>query len=142
MTKVLIFGTFDKLHKGHIHFIRKAGDVADEETKKETGDIEGAELFVVVARDENVQKIKNKKPFDQEMTRLMNVYVLGLSKKVILGDMEDFFKAIKEIKPNIICLGYDQKDQGLEEYIKKNNLKIKIIKIDAFEPDKYKSSKL
>ena len=142
MTKVLIFGTFDKLHKGHIYFIRKAGEIADEESKKKTGNIDDSELFVVVARDDNVEKIKKRRPADQEMTRLMNVYMLGLAKKVALGDVEDFFNPVKEIKPDIICLGYDQDDQGLEEYIKKNNLKIQIKKIDAHEPDKYKSSKL
>lgn len=131
MTKVLIFGTFDKLHKGHIYFIRKASEIVSD-----------AELYVVVARDENVRKLKNKEPRDNEITRLMNVYMLGLAKKVILGDNNDFFFAIKEYKPDIICLGYDQNDQGLAEYIKKNRLKIEIKRLDAFEPEKYKSSKL
>lgn len=131
MTRILIFGTFDKLHKGHIYFIRKASEI-----------VENAELFVVVARDENVRKIKNKTPSDNEMARLMNVYLLGLAKNVCLGDDHDFFKAISEIKPNMICLGYDQDSQGLEEYIKKNKLKIEIKQIDAFEPETYKSSKL
>ena len=116
MTRVLIFGTFDKLHKGHIHFIRKAGEIAEENSKSK----EDAELFVVIARDENVEKIKNKTPADQEMKRVMNVYLLGLAKKVILGDKSNFFRAIQEYKPKIICLGYDQDSQGLEEYIKEH----------------------
>ncbi|MBS3122699.1 adenylyltransferase/cytidyltransferase family protein [Candidatus Woesearchaeota archaeon] len=131
MTKVLIFGTFDKLHKGHIYFIRKASEIVSD-----------AVLYIVVARDENVRKLKNKEPRDNEITRLMNVYMLGIAKKVILGDNNDFFFAIKEHKPDIICLGYDQEDQGLAEYIKKHKLKINVIKIDAFEPETYKSSKL
>ena len=131
MTKVLIFGTFDKLHKGHIYFIRKASEIVSD-----------AVLYIVVARDENVRKLKNKEPRDNEITRLMNVYMLGIAKKVMLGDNNDFFFAIKEHKPDIICLGYDQEDQGLAEYIKKHKLKINVIKIDAFEPETYKSSKL
>lgn len=131
MTKVLIFGTFDKLHKGHIYFIRKASEI-----------VNNAELYVVVARNENVKKLKNKEPRDNEITRLMNVYMLGIAKKVILGDELDFFSSIKEIKPNIICLGYDQDEQGLSDYIKKKKLKIEIKRIDAFEPETYKSSKL
>ncbi|MBT4824447.1 adenylyltransferase/cytidyltransferase family protein [Candidatus Woesearchaeota archaeon] len=131
MVKILIFGTFDKLHKGHIYFMEKAAEI-----------VKDAELFIVIARDKNVEKIKNKIPIHNEMTRLMNVYVLGIAKKVILGDDEDFFKAIKEYKPTIICLGYDQNDQGIRKYIKENNLKIEIKTIDSFEPETYKSSKL
>ncbi|MBT4541110.1 adenylyltransferase/cytidyltransferase family protein [Candidatus Woesearchaeota archaeon] len=138
MTRVLIFGTFDKLHKGHIHFIRKAGEIAEENSKSK----EDAELFVVIARDENVEKIKNKTPADQEMKRVMNVYLLGLAKKVILGDKSNFFRAIQEYKPKIICLGYDQDSQGLEEYIKEHKLNIEIKRIDSHEPEIYKSSKL
>ena len=104
--------------------------------------VKDAELFIVIARDKNVEKIKNKLPVNNEMTRLMNVYVLGIAKKVILGDDEDFYKAIREYKPNIICLGYDQQDQGIKKHIKENNLKIEVKTIEAFEPDKYKSSKL
>jgi FAD synthetase len=138
MTNILIFGTFDKLHKGHIYFIRKAKEIAEQNSKSE----KDAKLFVVVARDENVEKIKSRMPADQEMKRIMNVYLLGLAEKVILGDKENFFRAIQEYKPNIICLGYDQNSQGLEDYIKDNNLKIEIKRIDAFEPETYKSSKL
>lgn len=143
MTKALIFGTFDKLHKGHIYFIRKASEIvndADENTDKSTS--KKSELYVVVARDKNVSKLKNKEPRDNELARMMNVYMLGLAKKVVLGDDEDFFKVIDEIKPNIICLGYDQDEQGLSDYIKKKKLKIEIKRIDAFEPETYKSSKL
>ena len=138
MTNTLIFGTFDKLHKGHIYFIKKAEEIAEQNSKNE----KQAKLFVVVARDENVEKIKGKTPADQEMKRIMNVYLLGIAEKVILGDRENFFRAIQEYKPNIICLGYDQDSQGLEEYIKEHKLNIEIKKIDSFEPETYKSSKL
>ena len=138
MTNILIFGTFDKLHKGHIYFIKKAKEIAEQNSKSE----KDAKLFIVVARDENVEKIKKRMPADQEMKRIMNVYLLGLAEKVILGDRENFFRAIQEYKPKIICLGYDQNSQGLEEYIKNHNLKIEIKRIDSFEPETYKSSKL
>ena len=141
-TKLLIFGTFDKLHKGHIYFIRKAQEIAEEDAKKKCGSKDNAELYVVVARDENVKKIKKKVPSDNEMTRLLNVYALGIAKTVYLGDEIDFFKPILDIKPNIICLGYDQDSRGVEEFIKKNKLKIEVKRINAFEPETYKTSKL
>ncbi len=141
-TKALIFGTFDKLHKGHIYFIRKAQEIAEQEAVSKGRSKDDAELFVVVARDVNVKKIKKKTPTDSEMTRLLNVYVLGIAKTAYLGDEKDFFKPILDINPDIICLGYDQDSRGAEEFIKKNKLKIEIKRIDAFEPETYKSSKL
>ena len=45
MKKVMVFGTFDGLHEGHLDFFRQA---------REYGDY----LIVAVARDVNVKKIK------------------------------------------------------------------------------------
>ena len=50
MKKVLIAGTFDIIHPGHINLIKQA---------KEFGDF----LVVVIARDKNVIKAKGKQPF-------------------------------------------------------------------------------
>jgi cytidyltransferase-like protein len=47
--KVVIFGVFDGLHAGHLFLIQKA--------KKA-----GTNLFVIVAKDKIVQKLKNKIP--------------------------------------------------------------------------------
>ena len=47
LTHVMCFGTFDKLHPGHRYYLS--------ESKKQ-----GDYLIVVVARDQNVLKIKNK----------------------------------------------------------------------------------
>ena len=57
MKKVLIFGTFDGLHLGHLNFFEQA---------KEYGDY----LIVVVARDKTVKRIKNRFPSKNEVERL------------------------------------------------------------------------
>ena len=124
MIKILTFGTFDKLHPGHMNFLEQA---------KNSGDV----LIVVVARDENVKKIKGTYPSDDEKTRKKNLENLEIVDEVVLG-YKDFRKRmdmIKEINPNIICLGYDQD-------VKLPGGKYEIIKLKPFHPDKYKSSLL
>ena len=56
MKKVLIFGTFDIVHMGHLHIFKKA---------KEYGEV----LIVSLARDKNVEKIKGIGSFYNEKER-------------------------------------------------------------------------
>lgn len=121
----MCFGTFDLLHKGHIHYLQ--------ESKKL-----GKHLTIVVARDENVKKIKNKSPNHSEVLRILNLRKLDFVDQVILGSKVDFFKVINENKPDIIALGYDQK--APIEKLKTEFPNIKIERIDSYKPHIYKSS--
>jgi glycerol-3-phosphate cytidylyltransferase-like family protein len=62
----------------------------------------------------------------------------GVVDKAILGELTDKYAVIKKLKPNIICLGYDQKafTEGLK------NFNIRVIKLKSFKPKIYKSSKI
>ncbi|MFC1662596.1 adenylyltransferase/cytidyltransferase family protein [Patescibacteria group bacterium] len=132
MTKknVLVFGTFDLLHQGHINFINQA---------KRHG-----RVTVVIARDKTVKKLKGFWPNDKERTRLSRMAKLPVVQKAILGDhnLNHKYLVIKKLKPDLICLGYDQKYfiKGLVPAIKKYNLKVKIIRLKSYQPRKYKSS--
>ena len=95
MDKILLAGTFDILHPGHLNLLRQA---------KELGDF----LIVVIARDENVLKAKGRKPYFDEDQRRLNLEKLNLADKVVLGDTQDKFKVLREEKPRRIALGYDQ----------------------------------
>lgn len=125
--KVMLFGTFDGLHKGHLHFIKKASKL-------------GEKIIIVLARDKNVLRVKNKTPLQNETERLKSVQKAFPSAKVILGDLEDYYKPIQDFSPHIITLGYDQK-ANLKE-LKEKFPNIQIVKISAFQPHKYKSSLL
>lgn len=132
MKIVIIFGTFDIIHPGHIHFLWQ--------TKKH-GDF----LIAVIGRDQTVKKIKGRSPKNKELKRLTNLKNLKIAEKVILGSLKDKLAAIKKYKPDIICLGYDQKyfTYNLKRELKKINLaKIKIIRLKSYKPEKYKSSLL
>lgn len=135
-TRVLVFGTFDGLHEGHKDFFRQA---------KECGDY----LVVVVGRDSTVQKVKGKPPKHSEQERLEAIQNSGLANEARLGNEApagqklDPYKIVEEIKPDIICLGYDQTffaDKLAEELPKRGLGHIQIKRLEAFQPEKYKSS--
>jgi len=126
--KVMVFGTFDIIHKGHIHMFREA---------KEYGDV----LIVVMARDKTILKVKRKKPQNHEMTRKNNIEKLKMADKVILGDLNDKYKRIREEKPNIIALGYDQKT-FVDQLVENIDDDTQIVRLAPYQTNIYKSSKL
>lgn len=95
--RVLVTGVFDIFHLGHNFFLEFA---------KSQGD----ELFVLVAKDANVKKIKGKLPIQSENIRKMNIVKNNIANNVILGSNNiNIIKTLDKIKPDIFVLGYDQK---------------------------------
>jgi|SRR6185295_706244 len=136
--KVLVFGTFDGLHEGHKSFFEQA---------KKYGDF----LVVVIGRDSTVEKLKKQPPKFNENQRLKAVQESGLVNEARLGNQApegqklDPYKVVEEIKPDVICLGYDQTffaDKLAEELPKRGLGQVEIVRLEAFEPEKYKSSLL
>ncbi len=128
MKKILVFGTFDILHKGHEHFLREAKKL-------------GGELVVVVGRDANVMKIKRRQPVQDEKTRLSRVQDLPFVDRAVLGKPKpDYITLLKELRPDIICLGYDQDDLGLgsDPWIRKQGIEIR--RIGPYRENEFKSS--
>jgi FAD synthetase len=90
--KVLVGGCFNSIHPGHIYFLKEA---------KKFGD----KLIIVLANDKN-----NKKPYViPAWERKKKMEALNIADQVLIGDPKDKTKIVKEIKPDIIALGYDQK---------------------------------
>lgn len=127
--KVMVFGTFDILHPGHLNFFKQA---------KKYGDY----LKIVVARDATVKNVKNRKPLNSEKTRLYNIIKADIADEAALGALKDKYKVIKNFKPDIICLGYDQKASidELKNKLSTFKLNTKIIRLKPFKPHIYKSS--
>ncbi len=124
--KVMAFGTFDMLHKGHEYFLR--------ESRKR-----GDEIVVVVARDATVKKVKGRLPSEGENERLEKVKTLGYVSKAVLGSRgSDKLEVVRRERPDVICVGYDQ-----EHFIgplKDEFPEMPIIRIGPFWPQKYKTS--
>ena len=130
MSKVLVFGTFDIFHEGHRDFLKQA---------RKHGDF----LCVVVARNATVLRVKGKLPRYSEIERVAAIKKSGLADEVILGSLDDRYGVIRKYKPDMICLGYDQKQSiaELRQKLSESSLgNTKIVRLKAFEAEKYKSS--
>ena len=110
---MLIAGTFDLLHPGHIYLINEAAKLGD--------------VYVIVATDKNRKLYSGETPIIPENQRLEVIKNVKNVKEARLGRSDnDTLKTVEEINPDIIFLGPDQKyDQetlkrGLEEKGLKN----------------------
>jgi FAD synthetase len=117
---VVATGTFDIIHPGHIRFLEEAKKLGDE-------------LIVIVARERNVRH--KPKPVIPEEQRRRVVEAIKFVDKAILGDENDIFKPIMELKPDVIVLGYDQhfSEDWLREELKKRNLNCEVVRIKVKE---------
>lgn len=138
----MVFGVFDRLHPGHLDFLKQAKKLA-------------AKLIIVVARNSAVHKLKKKSPQQSELQRifiLRGSYETRSHKidsgevKVILGDKKQgSYGVIKKYKPDVIGLGYDQKwlEKDLKKRVQAGFLpKFKILKLRSYQPGKFHTSKL
>jgi len=129
----MVFGTFDGLHKGHLHFFRQARKLASRPF-----------LIVSVARDKNVLKIKGRLPFLSERKRAALVKKSELVDKVVLSGREDHIPHIVKEKPEIIALGYDQKAyiKNLASDLKKRGILVEIFRLKSYKEKIYKNNLL
>ena len=130
---VLASGVFDLLHLGHVKFL--------EEAKKAGG--KNAQLIVIVARDSTVQHAKGRKPVMPENQRRALVESLKVVDDAVLGlENFDLGDVIERIKPDIIALGYDQKEMEdkVRKYINERDFQVKIVVVGKFEQDELDSS--
>lgn len=127
----MCFGTFDGLHAGHEDYFRQA---------KEYGD----ELFVVVSRDETVVDLKGQLPLNNEDDRLRVVASHPNVDDARLGYLDDKYKIIDEIRPDIICLGHDQEafTERLEAELARRGIAATVVRCIPYEPDIRSSSLL
>jgi FAD synthetase len=94
--KVLIAGTFDLIHPGHIYLINEAAKLGD--------------VYVVVATDKNRELYSGEAPIIPEEQRLAVLKSIKNVKDAKLGRHDnDTLKTVKEIQPDIVLLGPDQK---------------------------------
>ena len=134
MTKIMVFGTFDMVHAGHEDFFRQARELAVNPF-----------LIVSVARDSAAERHRGLVPEKNVNARQALLAAHSLVDRAVLGDEEGYINHIAHEAPDIIALGYDQKGEyvdALESDLKKAGLAIRIVRLLAFEPETYKTSKL
>ena len=114
-------GTFDLLHLGHIYYLKEAKKLGDR-------------LAVVVATDSTVRRLKHE-PVNPEEIRLNLIKELKIVDEAYLGHEEDIYEIVKEIKPDVIALGFDQihDENKIKSDLKKRNIKTKVVRLTEFK---------
>ena len=120
---VLAGGVFDIIHPGHIHTLNAA---------KALGGI----LVVAIATDKTAKKMKKRPPLHDQELRCELVSCLSMVDKAVVGHEDDIFQTVKEIKPNIIVLGYDQihQEKFISDGCKRINLNVEIVRLQSPVP--------
>ena len=121
---VLAGGVFDIIHPGHIHTLNAA---------KALGDV----LVVAIATDKIAQKMKKRPPLHNQELRCELVRSLSMVDSAIIGHEDDIFETVKDVKPNVIVLGYDQvhQEQFIADGCKRINLDVKIVRLQSPIPE-------
>ena len=121
---VLAGGVFDIIHPGHIHTLNAA---------KALGDV----LVVAIATDKTAEKMKKRPPLHNQELRRELVSCLTMVDSAIVGHENDIFETVKEIKPDIIVLGYDQvhQEKFIDDGCERINLDVKIVRLESPAPE-------
>lgn len=124
--KAVVFGVFDRFHKGHEYFLDQAAELCKE-------------LILVLTLPEMSQAFKNKLPKHTYEERFRAIKTHNSTLTIVPGDaIIGVWTVFKTHKPDIVILGYDQ--QGIAHELEKMN--ISFMFLDAYFPDKYKTSLL
>lgn len=110
MSKIIVNGTFDIVHVGHIHLLNYARSLGDQ-------------LLVCIDSDRRVHELKGPgRPVNNEHDRKILLYNLRSVDSVLVFDSNsDLEKICMEYKPDIMVKGSDYRDQPIvaAEYCKK-----------------------
>ncbi|MEM2142532.1 MAG: adenylyltransferase/cytidyltransferase family protein [Candidatus Thorarchaeota archaeon] len=97
--RVMAAGKFDILHLGHLAYLEQAKDLAGQD----------GELVVVIALDKTIERERGVPPVFPQDQRLRIVSALKVVDEAVLGyDTDDHTAIVRDLRPDIIALGYDQ----------------------------------
>jgi FAD synthetase len=121
---VMATGTFDIIHPGHGYYLEESKKVGGKDSK----------LVVVVARDSTVRS-KKRIPVVDEKQRLEVVKMIKFVNEAYLGNENDMFKIVKEIKPDIITIGSDQNYNitNLKKELTDRGINSEVVKIEGYK---------
>jgi len=109
--RILVFGTFDKLHAGHLFFLKQAKAC-------------GTQLIVGVARDSQTKLLKGTVTENSEKVRKEKIDALKFVYESFLCDKElGGYQILQKARPDMVVVGHDQKDLAvsLMAWMKKND---------------------
>ena len=115
---VLIAGTFEIVHPGHLALI--------EEAEKH------GRVTVVLARDSTVARIRKRPSIIPEKQRLQVIEkIKGVDKAILGHEGMDLYRIVCEIKPDLVVLGPNQQfeEDELNRRFEKEKLDIKVTRM-------------
>ncbi len=120
---VMATGVFDLIHLGHIHYLKEARSLGDE-------------LVVVVACDQTVRENKHEPLMGQEVRAEM-VASLKPVDKAVVGYEDDPYRIVKEIYPDIIAIGYDQRheEERINEELDERGIDAEVRRMEHYDHD-------
>lgn len=133
MTKesVLLFGTFDVLHPGHLRFLKWAARYG--------------RIVVALTPDKMCLIYKNRRPCRSYEERKRSLQKISYVSKIVPADTRPgSFGVVKRLQPAVIVLGYDQGFWRalLAKRLKQFNLNPALIMLRPYRQRFYKTSHL
>ncbi len=119
--RVVVWGTFDILHKGHLEFLKHASNFGD--------------LHVIIVPDKAVYENKGRWPHNTAKIRRTNIEKLACVKGAVIDSVERKLTSLLKIRPNIFCLGYDQDEKWARKALELSNLsdiKLKFVRLHEY----------
>jgi D-beta-D-heptose 7-phosphate kinase/D-beta-D-heptose 1-phosphate adenosyltransferase len=107
MTRVIVNGTFDILHRGHLELLDYAKSC-------------GSYLLVAIDTDRRVSELKPGRPINSQYDRKFHLESLKAVDKVVLfNSKEELIEIIKDYAPDIMVKGSDYKGRSVigETYV-------------------------
>lgn len=129
--RVLLFGSFDPLHEGHLHLFGQASEL-------------GETVVVVVAQDSAIRAEKGHEPRVGEVERLARVErAPGVDEAVLGDDAPGEYGLLQQLEFDVIALGYDQvpDDETVHRVLDEMGKgHVQVVRLRPHKPEAYKSS--
>lgn len=114
--KVLVSGCYDLLHAGHVAFFKTASQYG--------------KLYVSVGQDQNLLRLKGKKPYFSQEERVYMVAAVRYVTEAFVSSGEgmlDFEEDMKRIKPDYFVVNTDGFTEGKKRLCDENNVELVVL---------------
>lgn len=129
MARVLVFGTFDTLHPGHLQMLTEASHYG--------------EVTVSLTPDELCEEYKGRPAHHRFSERRARLLRLRCVHEVVPSDARSgAYRLLARLRPAVIVLGYDQRTllPHIQKRLESERLGSKIVVLGPYRADIYHSS--
>lgn len=112
----MVSGCYDLLHAGHVAFFKTAAQYG--------------KLYVSVGQDENLFRLKGKRPYFTQEERVYMVQAVKYVTEAFVSNgmgMLDFEEDLKRLKPDIFIVNTDGYTEGKARICKENNVELVVL---------------